>query len=228
MDRLPDNGLRIMIPGREPITSSLERAYLLYEGTPSELDLIVRNSASSLDASEVIPTAETLLVIVRPRAYVTSRAGEPAQLTRPLAGDMAAIVALDLPDSYAMPAAAKLREALKLDDGAIWARALANTKARIPFPPRELAKGRIAEIQSGKGLASSLLLDDAFWDSPELTRNGPIVVAPFARDDLLVALLSDTESVARLRKLMADVRDDPNGLTNDVIVRRNGQWEVLR
>jgi hypothetical protein len=54
------------------------------------------------------------------------------------------------------------------------------------------------------------------------------VVAVLARDDLFLAPLSNTGMVAALRKMMAKVHDDPNGLTNDLIVRRNGRWETLR
>ena len=53
------------------------------------------------------------------------------------------------------------------------------------------------------------------------------MVAVFARDVIFLAPLKDTATVGRLRNLMAGVRDDPNGLTNDLVVRRSGRWEVL-
>jgi hypothetical protein len=33
--------------------------------------------------------------------------------------------------------------------------------------------------------------------------------------------------VEALRKMMAKVADDPNTLSPDLLVRRNGHWEVL-
>lgn len=204
VERLDANQLRITLPGQEPTTSNLERAYLLYEATPSELGIIVTNIASSLDASSRPIRAEALIVLVRPAAYVATLAeGSAGVLTRPLPGDMVAVVALDEPDSYAMKPMSDLGPALKLDADGIWSRAIANTLPHVNFAPREVPDGRIIEISTGQGVASSLLVNEAFWNAPALTRHGPLVVAAFARDSLLVTRLSDTSSVQKLRQVMA-------------------------
>lgn len=227
--RLDDYQLQIELPGGHSGTTHLERAYGLYEGTPSELNLIVQNIASSIGPRGQA-RAQDLLILVRPASFTLEAGpGEDSGplLKRPLVGDLAAYVAVDRPDSYAMLRSSELRAQLKMEDAAIWAAAMQNTRAHLDFPRRAPQAGRIAEISTGEGLAASLLLLDEFWDSPELTSAGPLVVAVFARDNVLVTSLSDAKNVQALRKLMADVRDDPNGLTNDLIVRRNGRWEVL-
>lgn len=227
--RLGSGQLRVTMPGQEPVTSSLERAYLLYAATPSELEVIVGNIASSMDSHSRPIRAENLIVLVRPAAYFAQMSKVPdGVLVRPLVGDMAAVVALDEPDSYALKPASDLRPALKLDDDGLWTRAMANTLPQVDFERHSVPDGRIIEISTGKGVASSLLVHEAFWNDPALTQHGPVVVFAFTRDTLLITRLSDAVSVARLRKLAEGVRDDPNGLTNEVIVRRDGRWEVLR
>lgn len=52
-------------------------------------------------------------------------------------------------------------------------------------------------------------------------------MAVFGRDDLFVAALSDAAAIKVMREGMTEIRDDPNGLTSDLLVRRNGRWEVL-
>jgi hypothetical protein len=227
ISRPNDHQLIVDIPGRNTFSSNLERIFSLYQQTPGELDLIVANAAASLDADDVEITQEALIIIVRPEAYVPVTAAGDRAPFRPLAGGMVAVVAIETHDAYVIRPSSELRAKLKLQDAEIWRRASSNTRLHVAFAPRELPAKGIAEISSGQGLASSLLFDDAFWDSPELTRHGPVVVAAVARDNLFVALLSDGEAVGRMRKAMASVRDDPNGLTNDLIVRRNGHWETL-
>lgn len=215
--------LEIELPDHGGGSLRLDRAYALYQGNPRELDNLVRVLVASLAPAPPL-TAEALVVLARPTAL--SRA-EASPLFRPLAGDLSLFVAVDRPDSYAIVSADELRAALKLGDAAIWTRAIANTVAKLPRNLR-LTAGQPTEISTENGLASSLLAIDAFWDSPELSRSGAVVVTPLARDVILVAPLSDTASVERLRALMKEVQGDPNGLSNDLFVRRNGRWEVLR
>jgi hypothetical protein len=227
--RVGTHQIQAQVPGKELWTTNLDRVFGLYEGTPGELETIVNNMASSMDAADAAVTADTLIVIVRPEEFTL--AGQDSSheraLNRQVAPGLFAIVAIDRPDSYAVHQGSLLRQELKMDDAALWARATANTRTHWGAPQGALPGKGISEITKVDGLASSLLIDGAFWDSPVLAQGAPVVVAVFARDNLLLARLSDIEAVGRLRKTMAGVRDDPNGLTNDLIVRRNGHWELL-
>lgn len=225
--RVSDSELRVEGAGVSSGTLHLERAYGLYEGTPAELPNIVRTTAKSIAPIEAAK-AEALLVLVRPGAYATDPES-PAKgaLNRPMVGNLTSLVAVDRPDKYDFLPASNLRSDLKMDDAAIWSVALENTRRRLNLKPKPLPLGQPYEINTGQDLAASLLVFDEYWNSPELSSRGPLVVAVFARDILYVAPLSDGASVERLRKLMAAVRDDPNGLANDLLVRRNGRWELL-
>jgi hypothetical protein len=221
---LGDNRFRIEVPGGEPMTSVLDRAYAVYQGNPGQLADILKGLSGSVRAQRAPAKLSSIILLVRPDEFNPRK----DMLKRPLAGGMSILVAQDEPDSFEFPSRDQLRVELKLDDQAIWRQALANTRARIRIAPRRQSPGHIAHLSTGGYFASSVLADDGFWNSPELTADGPVVVAVLARDDLFLAPLSNTGMVAALRKMMAKVHDDPNGLTNDLIVRRNGRWETLR
>ena len=218
------NQLRIAIPGGDTFTSNLDRAYAVYEGSPDQLADVLKGLSGSIRARRTPAKLDSIVILVRPDSYMPKK----GVLRRPVAGGMSAIVAQDEPDSFEFPSVAELHADLKLDDAAIWSRALANTRARIRIAPRRQMPGRISHLSTGGYFASSILADDTFWDSKELSADGPVVVAALARDDIYLAPLKDAGMVEALRRMMAEVRNDPNGLTNDLIVRRNGHWETLR
>lgn len=174
-------------------------------------------------------TPESLRVLVRTdRANPPPGPGGPADrgLVRPIAGGLVAIVAVDGPDAYEFLRASILRSRLELDDAAIWSRALANTSAAIPFKPQKLVPGQPARL-AHDGISSSLLADDAFWNAPAMTAQGPIVMAAPNRDEVFLILASDQRMIAAIRQELARVADDPDTLFARLLVRRNGRWEVL-
>lgn len=225
----PREGRTIAIkpPNQPEFTYSLARAYAVYAGAPAELPTIVGNLVSGL-AEKPPASAKDLVVLVRSSLDTPVRA-EPGRrvLRRPLAGNLTLFMAEDRPDSFAIPRAEELTAELQMDETAIWEVALRNTRAKLDFQKAPLRAGRVVELASEDGLAPSVLALDEFWESPELTSGGPVVVAVFARSVIYLALESDRELVGRLRELMEANRDDPNSLTGQLLVRRDGRWEVL-
>lgn len=223
-----DRAIAVQLPNGEEFSYSLARAYALYEGTPSELPTIVGNLVSSL--GEKPPAAlNNLVVLVRPTRQPPGQKVEASQrvLQRPLAGNLSAYVAEDRPDSYAIAKAEVLAAQLRIDEASIWEAALENTRRKLDFQQAPLRIGRIAELRTEDGLAPSVLALDEFWESPELASGGPVVVAVFARSVVYLALERDRDAVSRLRELMEESEGDPNSLTGQLFVRRNGRWEVL-
>lgn len=218
-------GLRVILPGESPKDQSMERAYDIYRQEPGRLAELVQAYARSFRPIPV--TAAGLRVLVRTDASNPPPEGAAGDrgLTRPIAGGLIAIVAMDGPDAFEFPRGSRLRSGLKMDEAAIWTRALANTRRLIPFEPRPLKAGEPVSLESGKDLSSSLLVDDAFWNSRVMTAQGPVVVALAGRDEIYLALLSDTPIVAAYRNALAEAAGD--ALFPRLLVRRGGRWEVL-
>jgi hypothetical protein len=225
IERLGDGKLRVQRPDGEGGEVSLVRVHALYQGTPEELPTIIGNLVSNI-APRPPASSDDLLVLVRPSTYAEGDRGP--RLARPLVGDLSILVAVDRPTAYSIAPASDLVAELKLDEEAIWGRALANTRARLSVQPGRFEGGQPGEISGLDGLASSLLALDEFWDTPQMTSKGPVVVAVFARDYLFFAPESDAPAVQRLRHAMEQSADDPNALTSSLIVRRDGRWHLFR
>lgn len=205
---------------------NLARSYEWCREHPRDLEALVQQTAELALGEPAKASPGRLVVLVRPKTFDPGEEGESPALVRPLVEELVAIVAVDTPDSYVFTSAKGLREELGLDDEAIWARAVENTRKAIGFEPAGMEAGKIGEIISGVGLASSLLADETVWDSAELTRLGPLVIAPIERDKLVFAALADTEAVDVLKRWHARQSQTSDWLTDLLIVRRNGRWEV--
>ncbi len=233
-----ENELEVTLPGGGDNDALLDNAYAFYRQDPAQLKAVLGHFVGALFSgeAEAVYTARQLLLLVRPASYLQAEArllgddpkhlGPP--LSRPIAGDLIAIVAVDQPTTYIYPPASSLRAALKLDDAAIWKRAMANTRRKLPGLPPDKGDKAIASMVSGEGVSSSMLVvDPEQWDAPAEQVGGPPVVAPVAKDMLIVTHLGDLGGVRALRKMAAQEADDPDGLTQQLFVRRNGGWEVL-
>jgi len=212
------------------VTSSLDHAYAYYQQDPKELEAILKGEVETLGAASqpLSVTAGKLVVLVRPAAFLPT--GMPAAKTplhRPLAGDLIVLVGADGGVAWIYPPAAKLRAQLKMDNDAIWAQALANTGQEIPGVPALGKRRALATLTGGHGLTSSVLAEPGVWDTPAMQVGGAPVVAPIAKDMVLVIHLDDAKGVAALRGLAAKSQTDPDALTQQLFVRRNGAWEVL-
>jgi hypothetical protein len=218
--RMGVDELSVDLPDGEGGVIHLERAYALHCAAPRNLSLLLGEVVSMLDPIE-IAAADELVVLVRPFEFEA----EADMLRRPIVGVLGAHVALDKPERYVFAPASELHENLKLDDEALWDRALRNTRDKLGVDPPPLIPEQILMMQTDDGLAASLLAFDDFWDSEELTAAGPLAVAAPLHTEVHAAPLSDAKSVARLRQVLAEA-DGPFFLTSDLFVRRDGRWEV--
>lgn len=224
-----DDVVEVTAAPQRTATAYLDRAYALYRQHPSQLSAILKLFVGNVVAINGNPsfTAGQLRVLVRPASYLTPSGLGKQLLYRPLAGDLIALVAVDEPTKYIYPPADELRATLKMGDDALWARALENTDHKLPGVPSDAGEKAVAAFTTGEGLASSMLAEPRLWDTPALQSGGPIVVAPVNKDLVFLVRLGDAGRVAALRKAAAESAKDPDGLTTQVFVRRNGAWEVL-
>jgi len=219
--RVGGDEIRVELPCGEESVLHLSRAYEIHRAAPRDLSVLIDDLLSMLSPIE-IASADELVVLAGSFSF---GADEPdlGPLRRPLVGGLAAVVALDKPESYVYPPADELRAGLSLDDGELWERALRNTRERLGVEPVPLIPEQILLIQTDDGLASGLLALDDFWDSPELTASGPLAVAAPYQTEVHIAPQGDGQSVERLRKALTEA-GGPFFLTDVLLVRDDGRW----
>jgi hypothetical protein len=231
VDRIGDDELEIAVSdGAEPRFLNLARNYAAYCEGRRNLAWFIEHHASGVMRDGFDASPEALLVLVRPHEFNPQPRGEDESdrgLIRPLVGFLIVIVAVDAPESYTYAHASDLRRKLRMSDAEIWQRALANTRSQIGYEAAPLEVGQIGEIVTGIGLASSLLAEDEVWDSPEMTAFGPLLVSPIERDRLLFAPINDDVAMDSLRSWHARCQPTSDWLMNDLLVRRDGRWELL-
>lgn len=227
---LADDAVEIGNGHGDSVTTNLEHAYAYYRQDPAQLDVIIAGEVATLDAAADQPslTADKLVVLVRPASFLPAgMSAAKAPLHRALAGDLIALVGADGGASWIYPPAATVRRQLKMTNDTIWARALANTAAQIPGVPAIGKKRSVATLTGGHGLTSSVLVEPDVWDTPAMQVGGAPVVAPIEKDMVMLIHLDDAKAVSMLRQLAAKSQSDPDALTQQLLVRRNGAWEVL-
>jgi hypothetical protein len=220
-----DDEVEITRKGKEGYTTYLGRAYDAYRESPEDLEAILTALDASAGQADAPAALENLLVLVRPETFDPGpNASRKLLLSKPLGAGLMAVVAVDSPNSYVYAPSEKLRADLKLDDAAIWSKALANTRVQLTETPKAPAMGRPVTFTTGTGLAASILMDDAFWDSPAMTAAGPLVVSPMGKDFLMLALQADAKGVAWMRKAISSPDPDPEKLAYILMVRKDGRW----
>jgi hypothetical protein len=210
-----------------PLTFSVDETYALYLRSPRELIAAIQHAALFILITSVTPTLEALTVLIQASGYNPDANPAYPALTRPIVDELLAVVVIDNIYGYQFLAAASLREALGLDDAALWERALQNTIARLQVEDTPQRPGEAKVLLRGDGLATSLLLVDEFWDPPR--QSEALVVAPVAPNKIAVAPARDGRALRVLRQMM---KSDPLSREwrqfKGLLARRQGRWEVVR
>jgi hypothetical protein len=228
IDRPNRDEIEVRWPWRadDPLTFSVDQAYAWYLKEARTLIPAIERVARYILISSVEPTAEALAIVVQGLGYHPQADAAHPALTRPIADPLLAVVTIDNKYGYQFLSASRLREALALEDTALWDRAMRNTLERLEIEDVPLRDGQPTELHRADGLAASLLVVDAFWDPPR--QSEALAVAPVAPNKIIVAPARDTRSLKRLRRAM---RDDPLDVEwrrfKGLLVRRAGGWEVL-
>lgn len=178
------------------------------------------------------PTPENILPIVRNRNFLTRFGGEAGEsgpdqpVSRALAGDVVALLAYDSgtgpsimsrrslglngvsnPDAFGLAVANLLRVAANVS----WA---------------ESDDGLRAARLDGTYESSLLLLDD-FWDDVADELSGPVAAVAPTPGSLIVGRADEPDDVTLLRYYGLNAALDADGVSTEVLVRRDGAWRVL-
>ncbi|MGH6966174.1 MAG: hypothetical protein ACREE0_16950 [Phenylobacterium sp.] len=206
---------------------STSPAYALYQAHPRALDSLVEQTADWFFSEPAPISLEALVAMVRPSELSAAEyQAEGHGLARPIAGSLIAVICVDTAEGTRFPNADKLRSELGMPDDGLWDRAHANLRDRANATPPKLEPGRLATITTGVGLAASLLSDDVFWRHPNLAAAGDLVVSAIELDQVIVARREEDELVRSMRRLAADYRS-PDFLSDQLLLRRGGEWTVF-
>ncbi|HEY8571824.1 hypothetical protein [Phenylobacterium sp.] len=194
---------------------------------PRDTDGVVRHAASIINISADPPREEWLAVVVRADGHNPNDTTDNPFLKQPVVRGVNAVVVVDTPHGYQFLSAEALREELGLTDDDLWRRAFENTRDLMDLANVPLPTGKSTQVLRADGLMASLVVFDEFWDAEPRRAAGPEVVALMGSNRLVAAPLSEKAAVHAMRREIARLPRNREWITSDLIVRRDGRWDVL-
>ncbi len=233
-----ENELKITGKDGDSFTAFLDNAYGYYRMDPARLDAVLERYAdmatNTAKVGDVVPG--DLVVMVRPRSFLSVAEATPGKhgpktaddlpVTHPFAGDLVVIVASDNPKSFSYPLLKDIRKAAG-EPKAAWDLASAQTLKKVGSPTIDRVNDQIFTLTANPDFAADLLLDDRVWARPDIARLAPHPVVLVGRNGLVVVDADQAQAVATLRHFASTVETDPEFLSTQLFIRRNGGWSVL-
>jgi len=232
IEMVGDDALRVVPPGSKPDDGAslfIGNAYQRYLNKPELLETIVGQMARSAlgDSDQAAVTPESLVVLIRPKDYVTAPGAEKVKmLTRPFAGDFIEIIAVDGEETFTMPSADKVTP-LFPDVAAAWARADANTRAKMGRMEIDTLEPGVWTITNQSSLALNFVDQPDTWAVHGVTMTGDPVAVFSQRNLLLLVDGGDKERLERVAMFVDQIAGDPEIISTTMFTRHNGVWSVL-
>lgn len=229
LKRVDDEVLEITLPGKAPDRTSLRIAYIEYLRAPGDVEGVIGRVIATLsqDDSELAASVDRLVVILRPPKPTVDHGDLDDVrdlITRPFAGDLVQILAIDSAASLRYAEREDLQK-LKLSEDEAWARGLANLKTRmglLDVAPMEGAEDLIA-VSGHSGLApSALLLPGACAPGKNSL---PILV--LARHFFVHPVDGKAVTMGGFWRLAEFEATSPEAFSRKVIACRDGQWATI-
>jgi len=226
-----EDTLRVVRPGEKPKDASslyVGNAYQRYLNDPEALETILGQMARTGLADAWTPvTQESLVVLIRPVDYVTQPGFEKIKfLTRPFAGDFIEIVAVDGEETFQMTPADKITS-LFPDAAAAWARAEANTRAKMGRMNIEAMEPGVWTVTNESSLALNFVNQPDTWKAHGINMTGDPVAVFSQRNLLLLADGGDKDRLERVAMFVNQMAGDPEIISTTIFTRHNGVWSVL-
>lgn len=223
--------LRVVIGPKPEDGASMfiENAYQRYLNQPDLLEKIVGQLARTVLATgnPAAATPESLVVLIRPTSYVTQPGFEKTRfLTRPFAGDFIEVVAVDGEESFQMTEA-DLVTSLFPDEAAAWARADANTRAKMGRMEIDTLEPGVWTITNESSLALNFVNQPDTWKTYGVTMVGDPVAVFSQRNLLLLIDGGDKDRLDCVAMFVDQIAGDPEIISTTMFTRHNGVWSVL-
>lgn len=218
--------------GDKQINAYTGNLYRQYAEDPAQLQATIAKAVRvlTLAGQTKVYRIADLRVAVRPRDYLIggTRDGVLKALTRPVAGDLVAVVGVDSAEAVEYPPAEDLEKQLNLSADAVWTRAWANSRRTLPKRLDALKPAALNVITLDDGYAASVLADDDLWrDADKRYPEGLIVAAP-ERNTVLILRRHAANDVDVMRTLLKASVGSPQELSPLVLTRKAGAWVVVR
>lgn len=213
--------VEITVPGEGTGTVYTGNAYGWYREEPERRDhfigILVRGSVLGDPMPEA--SLENLVAVIRPAEYA-----DDGLLSRPFAGELVAIVALDSPEAIGYPDWASL-SSLAANEEAVWTAALANAeRLRGDLEVTSTHDGLVI-VNSAQGVASSMLLDGSLEGIDEVVALGPRPAVMIGKSNLALCDSEDVEALKALQVLWSDLPHE--WVTDSIFARDGASWAEL-
>lgn len=182
--------------------------------------------AAGPDRSSIVPRIKTLQFTAALKELNIPEDQLP--YTEPLVADLLITYAFDLPGMFQMASGAAIAE-IGIRPEEARSLAIANLKRQLPQIGSQ-ENGPIQRIVTGDNLEACTLLAGPYWDQVAAQTPGEVVVAVPSRDVVFFCSSRSSEGIAMLRARSAErlQQESTHGLTDRLLVWRNGMWEEFR
>lgn len=232
IETVDDDTLRVVLPGAKPdegVSMFIENAYARYLNRPETLETIIGQMARSVLATRDLAkvTPENLVVLIRPTDYLAQPGFESIKfMTRPFADGFMQILMIDGAETFQMAAADQIA-ALFPEEASAWARAEANTRAKMGRMDIETLEPGVWTITNESSLALTFVNQPDTWKSYGVTMTGDPVAVFSQRNLLLLADGGDKDRVERVAMFVDQLAGDPEIISTTLFTRHDGVWSVL-
>lgn len=224
---LDDATLRITWPDGTRENLSIATAYEYYEKDPERSDEIMDSLVAILQEGTEgeVASRNNLIVVVRPAgAQVEIGGGQAISLSRPFAGDMIQILAVDSETSIRYAGRDDLVK-LKLSEAEAWKLGLANLSVRmgkLEARPLQGVEGLLG-VGSESGLGPSALLGPPPCGPGSERPEGQLVLV-MARDFFAVPANDQPASLAVFWAMARHEAASPEAFSRTAITCKGGRW----
>lgn len=227
-----DGGLELALPSGDTYRTYLSHGYARHREGESADDVLrpliaLTTTPPSSDAFNI----GSALILVRPATFLEPFAdvkGETDRpISRPLAGDLHLILAEDHGDSFSFPRKGSITEVVP-DAGTAWETAKAQTITALGEIETEELQPGVHLVFARDDIVASVVIHQAFWNSPEIKALGPRLAVAVFKDALILANAENRAAVAALRNLLRSMADSSASITDQLLVVSGGRWSVLR
>ena len=224
------DSIEVAVPGGATYTVYLDGAYRRYQ-SGEELDHVLNTMVSLVGRTEATGFDEqAAYILIRP-AEMFADSADAETINKPIersfAGSVSMVLAVDQVDAFSYPPRADVVE-VNPDVDQVWNAAIARTVGALgPLQVETMEGGALLVLAERDDIGGSVILSQALWSRPDVARLGERIAVAVFRDAAVLADADDANGVSTLRRLLARMSEDPNFVSDRILLKTNDRWSVL-